>query len=163
MNIILEGPDGSGKTTLAHAIEKRLDGWRVQLGEGPPQGPGEINDRALRYRGLNRTIFDRHPCVSQAIYAGIRKGDSERVDDHLVAEFYAEAPVLIYCRTTTLKNHVIKAYDTPDHLLAVEQNFQRLVDAYDAWALKRANIIYRIGDDLTPIVDFIYAAISRTK
>ena len=63
MNIILEGPDSTGKSTLARIIAQHVP-LSIQPGAGPPQSPEEIIARGKWYLTLDNKIFDRHPCRS---------------------------------------------------------------------------------------------------
>ena len=60
MNVVLEGPDGGGKSRLAEYLGAALEMY-VQQGSGPPKAPGEVEKRARKYLGLENVIFDRHP------------------------------------------------------------------------------------------------------
>lgn len=147
MNILLEGFDGGGKSTLARYLAEMFN-MTVQSSEGPPKYPGEIHDRIARYSKLNNTIFDRHPCVSQVIYGHVRGNTTDMPTADEVQAFYAGRPVLVYCRSLALDGHIVKDHDTPEHLAMVEQNRKIIIDLYDQWALQRANFIYRIGDSM---------------
>ena len=157
MNIVLEGPDGSGKSTLAGQIAQVL-GRLVQPSEGPPKYPGELNERIRRYAFFDGIIFDRHPVISQTIYATIRANNEERVDHQLEADFYNEHNIFIYCRATHLGKHVTKEHDTPEHLEKIERNYEAIIGHYDAWALSHANLIYRIGDDPLHVIHYLLHA-----
>lgn len=145
-NIILEGPDNSGKSTLAEYLSQHLQ-LPIQGSEGPPKYAGEIHDRLARYAKLRNYIFDRHPVVSQAIYGAFREGSDKPTEDE-THEFYGSRPLIIYCRAKTLDGHVLKDHDTPDHMKMVEANNQAIIGLYDAWAAEHAHIIYRIGQSM---------------
>lgn len=172
MNVIIEGPDGAGKSTL---IERLVDvngplvrslvgahlymPLRVQAGEGPPKYPREINERTLRYLDMKHTIFDRHPCVSQPIYGEMRKltfaGAVEEILPSSLLHFYEQDNLFIYCRAQRLMRHVVKAHEDLKHVATVEEKYALLVDMYDKWAAMRANLTYRIGDDIDAVAAFI--------
>lgn len=152
MNVVVEGADAGGKSTLCSIVSRAL-GVRVQQGSGPPRGPGEIERRAREYLQMTGVIFDRHPCVSQPIYGRMR---GERLSPEfleLVGQFYAQGNLLVFCRSTSIERHEVKPEESPAHVAALEKNFQQLVDAYEQWAIERAHVIYRIGDDPQQIVD----------
>jgi hypothetical protein len=154
--LILEGPDNSGKTTLASAFREVL-GWRHQCSEGPPQGIEDINDRVRRYLDAERdVIYDRHPAISQNIYCVIRS-NPQRVRDDLVAELYARDPVIIYCEPLDrgLEGHVTKGHDSAAHLDGIAENHQRILEAYRSWALQHAHFLYRIGDNVPALMSAV--------
>ena len=152
-NVVVEGPDGSGKSTLAAYLSGAL-GMPLKLTEGPPKFPGEIQQRCRRYLDYQGTVFDRHPCVSQPIYAQLRN-TVEIVPPALMDEFYASDPVMVFCRATNLDRHVVKIYENPEHVASVEERFHHLVKAYDAWCLDHAHVVFRIGQDMEKIVSVI--------
>lgn len=155
MIIVLEGPDGGGKTTLAKELVNRL---RVQYmpSEGPARGPGEIDNRIRRYLDLRgHFLFDRHPCVSQLAYRVVH--DQPPPDPELIEKFYALKPIFIYCRPSSMGNHQASGeWDTPEYLAAIDKNFGALLEWYDMWAVRHANHIYRIGDNVNALVHGLY-------
>ena len=70
-SVIIEGPDGGGKTTLAEALLKELD--LVYHHEGPPERGG-LHDR---YSALLRenSVLDRW-ALSEAVYGSVCRGGS---------------------------------------------------------------------------------------
>lgn len=144
MNIVLEGPDGGGKSTLA-AILSTLTGRQVVAGEGPPKGPGEINERARRYLKLSGVIFDRHPCVSQPIYANLRDCDKEPLEQDILDQFYWSDTLFIYCRHTQLsaQEMTFGDHENPSHVAAVKARYADICFAYDRWAIDHADVWYR--------------------
>lgn len=157
MNVILEGSDGSGKSTLARRLSEELD-VHLQLGDGPPKRPGEIESRMQRYLGMTDTIFDRHPGVSQVIYGQLRSETMSPAMSSLVIELYHRPNLFIYCRATNASRHVVKEGEDPAHVETLTQRYAELVRLYDEWALGAANLIYRIGDDVSRVVELVRVA-----
>lgn len=160
MNIVLEGPDGGGKSTLAEKISA-VTGLRVQQGSGPPRGVGEIEARMTAYLALDGVVFDRHPAVSQSVYGAMRgEGFSEEFV-RLRDQFYDSGPLMVYCRSTTASRHVVKPGESEDHVRLLTLRYSHLVEAYDAWALKHAQLLYRIGDSVDCLVELISTVTAR--
>lgn len=160
MNIIIEGPDNAGKSTLARALSNSL-GWFISSSKGPEKYPGEIDDRVREYLKMDRTIFDRHTVVSNYVYSNVTPRN--QVLSSLVNEFYATRPLFIYCRAVagrTLETHEKKAHDTDEFLKKLEEQYPKLCEAYDDWALHHATMTYRIGDDMRRIIRAIEGAVS---
>lgn len=156
--VVLEGPDGGGKSTLAEFICNALQ-YDHMRSEGPEQYHGEINDRILRYERdyhhRKNVIFDRHPCVSQVAYGLVH---SQRPPmPQLVSRFYDRKPLLIYCRPDPAKvtHTASNAWDTPEYMKSIDEKFEKLMDWYDRWAVWNAQHIYRIGDSYAPIIELI--------
>lgn len=149
-NIILEGPDGSGKSTLSKTLVQCL-GMSLQSGEGPEKFQGEILERIERYSKQDNHIFDRHPCVSHPIYSKYKPGLT-KIPNHIIDNFYSSKPLFIYCYGRG-HSHELKNYDTPDHIKTVIKYDEEIRDAYRWWAQDHAQIRYQIGEDLTSIIN----------
>lgn len=154
MNVILEGPDGGGKSTLAAYLGGALD-LRVQQGSGPPKNHQEIEDRLASYLAMDNLIFDRHPAVSQCIYGTLRGETMTASFDRMVEQLYGQKPLFVYCRATDASRHVVKAGEDPAHIDVINRRYTTLVELYDRWALQHAQLIYRIGDDRSELTDII--------
>jgi thymidylate kinase len=148
MNIVLEGIDNSGKSTLANLLSARLERVVVHSG-GPEKYEGEFRSRVLSFLECKAVIFDRHPCVSERIYGPIRERTLLTPD--LEGLFYSTNPLIVYCRPfNRLQGHIVKERDTVQHLEQVKQNYDEILNRYEQWALARAHIIHR-GDALRTI------------
>lgn len=155
MDIIIEGPDNAGKSTLAGLV-KLVTGRVVIPSEGPEKYPGEVEERVARYQADYRdVIYDRHPCISQNIYSVVKP--CVLLEESVIEKFYKTRPLLIYCRPLErgLEGHVVKDHDSPEFLQSLETNYDKVVAEYDKWGLRRAAIIYRIGDDTARVLNFI--------
>lgn len=154
MNVILEGSDGGGKSTLASTLSNALD-MRVKQGSGPPRQPGEIEARLRSYLELDDVIFDRHPAISQPIYGALRDEPLSLEFLELERRFYDQPSLIIYCRSTDVSRHRVKPGENPEHIAKLTANYALLVQLYDSWALKRAHMMYRIGDDPEVLIDIV--------
>ncbi len=167
MRIIVEGPDNSGKSTLIAHLSDMLN-LDVVPGEGPAISNGEINDRVVRYLDIDNAIFDRHPCISQAIYNNFRPDDAPAVEDWLTTAFYNQSNFFIYCRGNgSLDGTVWRdvddrvASDGVKHSDLVKDKHIQISRLYDEWALKNANYVYRIGDGYDNLVFALSGIMNR--
>jgi hypothetical protein len=165
VSVVIEGIDNSGKSTLAKYIAQHHLCPNIVESEGPPRYPGEINERISRYFRDQRPnlIYVRHPVVSQPIYNLGRMGkasvSSDEVSPTLMEEFYRRKPTLIYCDPGLrgLEGHQVKAGEDEDHLASISRNYNYLLLEYRRWALRHAHVIYRIGDDMERVAQFVYS------
>lgn len=104
--IIVEGPDGAGKTTLINHLVEVLD---LPVAPRVVSKDAEAMTDLVRWtednvkRGFQATIFDRHRLISEPIYGPILRGDlTPEFADHqwfgdMMASLYHSEPILIYC------------------------------------------------------------------
>ncbi len=164
MDIILEGPDNAGKSTLAQILADELN-MTVRHSGGPSKYPGEVNHRAQQYNtDMDSFIYDRHPCVSQNLYVAAFQNGGELIEEKHLINFYDNAPLIIYCRSLgDLGGHVPSEHADEEHDKKVAENYDRLCRLYDEWALKNAKLLYRIGDSIETVIDLIRGVINNGK
>lgn len=147
--IVVEGPDGSGKTTLI----QRLVDWRPQL-EVAPRVVGKdtkamvdlkqwVEENAKR--GWHETIYDRHRLFSEPVYGPLLRDEPQPGFDDFtwfayhLGLFYSKQPVVIYCLPPL---EVIMANVEGDVDNEVIVNFSR--EIYGAYVNKAATeMIFR--------------------
>jgi hypothetical protein len=155
--IIIEGPDNSGKSTLARHCASRIS-VMIQESEGPPKWAGEITERIRRYKGSS-SIFVRHPAVSNPIYDMTRPVEEQDIIPiPVITEFYDQSNLFVYCDPGTrgFKEHQIKqGIDTDIHLRRIVDNHGLIVHLYRTWAALHAHVVYRIGDDMDFVADIV--------
>lgn len=141
--IIIEGPDGAGKTELLYALLDQYPEYRVapracsSLG-GPLRGSSMIA-YLNQYGRLDAHIYDRHPSVSGAVYdAALSRIQSGNVEAYLQGAFYwiLENAKVIYCRPPI--DVIVKAVHSESQPPDVARNIYQIVDMYDSLM---ANII----------------------
>lgn len=139
--LIVEGPDGAGKTTLIEGLKDWLD---------MPVAPRVVSKDAeamvdLRQwvdenlaQGFQRTIFDRHRLVSEPVYGPILRRMQEPGFDDLswlgprMEMFYHLQPVIVYC-LPSIQTVYRNVMGDPDNK-AVEHDIFSIYSAYVARA-----------------------------
>lgn len=163
MNIVLEGPDASGKSTLAHSLSLAFNRLTINSG-GPEKYPGECNTRILEFLTHEDVIFDRHPAISEPIYCQFR--GTRGPDTEMVQRFYDSKPLIIYCvrdsKSTLESLHQVKDSDTKKHLENITRYDGEIVQAYGDWAMQHARLIYRIGDDKVEFIRQVMSVVCRS-
>lgn len=102
--IILEGPNGCGKSTIGAVLHRALDCPYIKF--PTPQNPADAVrnfDAALKLP--DRLVLDRHPMVSDRIYAPVMW---QGVDPIPWSPEVLEPHIVIYCRvpmSTAIRKH----------------------------------------------------------
>lgn len=155
--IIVEGPDGAGKTTLIKAL---LERWPfLQLAprvvskdaEAMVDLPAWVENN-LDHWGEKPMLFDRHRLISETIYGPVLRGSAEQGFDNVVQmmlwmrAFYLCQPIIIYCLPPL---EVVKTniWDDPDNAV-VEGKMEAIYQMYCTRAA--------IDEEATPARVFIY-------
>jgi adenylate kinase family enzyme len=136
--IIVEGFDGSGKTTLATRIGELLS-WEVLHTGGPTRDEADVISCLLRSRQRmrHRCVQDRITHISESCYSLLSHPDkAARALDNL-RDIHPQMTV-IYCRPSTdflvqeMSAHVRKEWDSDDHMSMVVANARQIIATYDA-------------------------------
>lgn len=122
--IIIEGPDGSGKTTLVNFLGKELGvGIAPRVVSKDTEAMVDLKewvDKNLD-QGKVPQIFDRHRLISETIYGPIVRGTAQPGFSELswmgprLKRFYDLEPLIIYCLPPleTVKKNLS---DDPDNI-----------------------------------------------
>lgn len=135
--IIVEGPDGAGKSTLIQRL--KAENPELQLAPractslGGPLRGNHLLEWLIDYGAVYGYIYDRHPCISGAVYGAVR-GDPPDASlwgrlSGLTREINENARV-IYCRPP--RHEIIKAVNDTAQLEGVSRQIHSIIDAYDA-------------------------------
>jgi hypothetical protein len=157
--VILEGPDGGGKTTLAHALVKRGFVYRH---EGPP--PEGVDLIAHYLEILNEsiespvdTVHDRL-WLGERIYGPIARG-VDRIGDEgekLFMRLHRSKKILHYLCMPEYKvvreNYSNKIQQSDDYLKSMDK-WDKVVEGYSNWAEKTY--------DTSKILDYRNAALEN--
>lgn len=141
MVIVVEGPDGAGKTTLIEVLKNELD-LTVAPRVVSKETKATTNlrlwvDNNLKV-GFQPVIFDRYRLISETIYGpALRDTSEEGFDDmHWLAprlnQFYRLRPIIIYC-LPPLETVLTNTKDDPDNT-AVVSKIRGIYSAYVARA-----------------------------
>lgn len=134
--LVLEGPDGGGKTTLGTALAKM--GLVVHHSGGPPQSAAELMERC-RFVGANsrRFVFDRIPQISEPVYRRTLDEEMSVAVADLERSLAGVLPVVVYCRPSQEKIMqapvVVRPHKSAEHAEKVQARRWRLLYEYDRY------------------------------
>lgn len=135
--VIIEGPDGAGKSTL---IEKLMDAESGVV-VAPRActslaGPLYGNDLVVwlrTYGVMPGYLYDRHPCISGPVYDAVYANPVESWVGAWVQRFFREiqdGSRVIYCRPP--RREIIKSVNESAQMGGVDRNIHKIIDTYDA-------------------------------
>lgn len=85
--VVVEGPDGGGKTTLIGVLKEAFPTLEVRpraaTSKGGPQGSMEkyILEEEKILAGMRWSLWDRHPIISEPIYGPLTRGGLDQSPD----------------------------------------------------------------------------------
>lgn len=133
--IILEGPDGTGKSSLAERLSSHFNLPVHKIGPRPKTAQEVVDHLAQQQALVERgdVILDRSTAFSQFVYGKVMAPDGDSGDlqnSRLAVNALMECrPSVVYCYTPR-PDRKPECYDAPGRLQLEEQNFSALHDAY---------------------------------
>ena len=133
MIVILEGPDGSGKTTLADNIRNSAETYvhLIRSNSKPPRAADiflytQWLDRFPKGMGL---IVDRHPLISEYVYGPILRDKCLHNFSLETIRNFLEDQLIVYCRPSfrAVIDNVLKG----EHRIGVDKQAGELIQKYD--------------------------------
>lgn len=120
--LIVEGPDGAGKTTLVERICEEFGVEKRPRSSTSENGPVDnLWDWVIQDMGsnVNVGVYDRHPLISEMIYGPILRGEIRLGPNNLselstmLRFFYGFNPLIIYClpNIATVRVNVARNHD----------------------------------------------------
>jgi GTPase SAR1 family protein len=140
MLIVIEGMDGTGKTTLANKIIERYPQFKY-VHPVPSHGPEGMTGSYMvsemldifRRVGIGENILtDRINLISDPIYGPICRGKCSfdyRNYNFVLKEFFEIKPLIIYCCPPA--NTILKNIRGSKQMAGVEYNWGKLLEAYN--------------------------------
>jgi hypothetical protein len=137
MIVVVEGPDGAGKTTLIEQIRRRSKRYFWIL--RPSCSPKEKNEilRLLRWVSSRPEkldiLFDRHPAISEQIYGPIFRGINNLVEFEgakATRALLGGVSMIIYCRPS--EERIKRNVQHTPQMNGVAEHTEKLIKAYDS-------------------------------
>jgi adenylate kinase family enzyme len=156
MNIILEGPDNAGKTTLAQTLRDKIPNIKYYHPGGPPK---DVSDEARCMReqatllAAGGMLMDRLTCISQQVY-------SPQPDQTFRERALTNAlrgNVLIFCRPCNdrlmrVEDFTWRDGESEEHKQKIIRNQMSFIERYDRMMGITPHITY---DFESVVADFV--------
>jgi energy-coupling factor transporter ATP-binding protein EcfA2 len=150
--VIVEGPDGSGKSTLVQWLHEQLKDSKVVRWNDPPENEKQLGQN-LMCSGImmkygDNVIQDRSPWVTDPIYKTVEIGSKNMGTwAHYQAKLIEIQPVLIYCRPpdSVITRHAKTGSSPPDnpkYLSWIGNNIEKLIFFYDQFFGSLRPLVY---------------------
>jgi len=136
MIIILEGPDGSGKTTLGHTLSKELgiyyDGSKIL--QTNQQYINHVDHQEDLANSNKVTLVDRCPWISELVYSPIRR-HAIRINLAKIQYYWSLPQIVIYCSPTGITkldvSREYKEHKNQDLMASVLKNHEKIINQYE--------------------------------
>ena len=138
MIIVVEGPEGSGKSTLGRQLADKHG--LVYFHTGGGNEPVETWwPKVQEFADFRNVVFDRFPSISELVYSRAM-GRPQRVTDAQLIELWRKLPdpQLIYCRPplekilANCKARFTKEWKPLEEQERIERRINDIIVAYDA-------------------------------
>lgn len=149
MNILLEGPDNAGKTTLAKHVHENTKFTFYYHPGGKPKDVKDEDDFLTHQESvmrMDRVIMDRCTAISQQVYNPDPNRDKIRMEylEKLIAN---KNIIVIYARPSTdrlmrVQDFTWREDETEEHKQKIIQNQHAFIERYDAIIQKVPHIAY---------------------
>lgn len=146
--IILEGPEGAGKSTLGLKLSTKLNLPLIHTG-GPIISKEELHDRldSLEIMRCPDKIFDRLPLISELMYAPLQNREPFISRKSAIEILSYIGPTIYYCRlsdTDKMLDKMVdgKAHKSPEWMNTIREDYYDLVTEYDRLMdeIRQANV-----------------------
>lgn len=135
--IVVEGPDGAGKSTLIRQLQDAYQGLKIAPRActslaGPLSGT-ELVNWLQKYGVMHGFVYDRHPCISGPVYDAVFSdpiGEWEGGWARRVFHEIQENARVIYCRPP--RREIVKSVNESAQMVGVERSIHLIIDMYDA-------------------------------
>jgi hypothetical protein len=134
-SIILEGPDGSGKSVLRTILTEKWGLPDSGHDGGPPKSAEDVWERYAWFAVQSPTVRDRCPAISDYVYAEVMQRDPKVPLNVSNAWLAVLSPAIIYCRppeeAILMSAVIVKPHKPAADVEAVKAQRPKIIQAYD--------------------------------
>lgn len=156
---IIEGGDGTGKTTLANELHRVTKGTHIHtnLHRNPKAYNENIMKAAITISDLGDDVIIDRWCVVEYVYGkAFRNGQSYKTDE-MIEKYNADNIVWIFCRNDDIVENHKKNKEEREEMYDSMEEVSKLYDEYVAYSLNNwIHIPWIIYDfSKTDVKDFV--------
>lgn len=169
MAIVLEGPDGAGKTSLARRLQQVAPNLMYYHSGGAPSSDEQENEfiaHQVELAGRSDVVIDRLTCISQQVYRDGRLWEP-KLKRGLEDVLMRDHTFIIYCRPST--DHLMspeklnwRDVETEEYKQEVIRNQHKFIERYDKLFQTLPHIHYDFSDDFSEVLFPLIAAAPTT-
>jgi hypothetical protein len=169
MRIILEGPDNSGKTTLASMLRSNCPGLTYYHPGGPPSDQAEedrcLTDQMLMLMNTDPILMDRCTGISQQVYSPAIWPETHERRQSWVTNAHKGGVIFVYCRPSTdwlmsFENFTWRDGESEEFKQKIIRDQHVFIDRYDELMRTIPHVSYDYkGEGAQTIVTYLSKAL----
>lgn len=131
MKIIVEGFDGSGKSTLCERLSSEFK-LPIRVAGGPPKDHDVAQNLSLIQLQSKDVIWDRITPISEMAYKGLDNIPRYVLNFYkqVIGKYIQEKTIFIWCNHI-FPVHIIKDHDTKEHLEYINTQKENIIHRYN--------------------------------
>jgi hypothetical protein len=127
LNVVIFGPDNSGKTTLATTIEKDL-GFVQKHSPGPVSPEKMVEFMVDNISSIENIVYDRFPAIEEATCGVVLRGINKLSDQRkIVDRILSKVDLFVMCMPPV---GVITKWGDREQMEGIKENINELISAY---------------------------------
>ena len=135
MLVVIEGCDGSGKTSLVHELRRNVgDSYCLSISTSRPRYDEDISSFLMAIAGLKamipgHVILDRFHPISELVYGSVLRGKPYSIQALQDRAAFQMVDLIVYCRPPV--SQMVANLDKNPQMGGVREHMVELAERYD--------------------------------